>query len=275
MQKQSERIVSGSEDWHRQNQMKKLRIIMTVVAVFLCISIAAGAVLAWFQIRKSTVPDHAGTQISSATSSLGGAAAAAEPDNLILVNASNKLPAGYKAELTEYGGFQVNRSAAPDLERMMKAAEQSGAPLKLTAGYVDEASQEKAYQAEVERLMSTQKVSRVLAESRAQASVGRGGYSENQTGLAVAFSAEGLKSGADFSQTAQYRWLVQNCVNYGFILRYPMENSSPKTVNSKTGCYFDPTHFRYVGEGSAVKMREFSMCFEEYSSYLSQQRAGT
>ena len=37
-----EKIVKSSGDWRKRNEVKKLHIVMTVVAVFLCVSIAAG-----------------------------------------------------------------------------------------------------------------------------------------------------------------------------------------------------------------------------------------
>ena len=114
--------------------------------------------------------------------------------------------------------------------------------------------------------MSTDRLSRVRAESQAQNTVGRGGYNEDQTGLAVVFSDGSGK--ADFSSTRQYHWLSENSVYYGFILRFP------KDRESFTGKSFDPAHFRYVGSENAVKMREFSMCLEEYVVYLRLQSGG-
>ena len=148
---------------------------------------------------------------------------------------------------------------------MMAAAESAGCSLKLSGGYVDAKTQNELYQAEVKNLMKTKKLSQVLAESKAQYTVGRGGSNENQTGLAVTFSAAGQKSGESFDSTSQYRWLIQNCVDYGFILRFP-ENKT-----SVTGMDFNPAHFRYVGNENALKMREYSMCLEEYVPYLEQQ----
>ncbi|HEX3016841.1 MAG TPA: M15 family metallopeptidase [Caproicibacter sp.] len=268
MRSQSEKIVKSSVEWRKQNQVKKLRLIMTVVTVFLCISVAAGAILAWLQMKGATEKaKQAAAKYTAVVSSNSDSLPVYDNNfNLILVNSTNPIPAGYKIGLADCNGIPLEEKIVPALDKMMKAAQAAGCPLKLSSGYVDSKKQDQLYQAEVKRLMTTQKKSQVLAENAAQASVGRGGYSENQTGLAVTFTADGIKSGQDFSTTAQYRWLVQNSVVYGFILRYP-ENKK-----TETGCGFNPSHFRYVGSDNAVKMREFSMCLEEYIDYLSNQQ---
>lgn len=247
---------------------------MTVVTVFLCVSVAAGAVLAGLQMKNTA--EKARQAISKANAPVVSNSSDSLPVydnffNLILVNASSQIPSEYKVELEECNGVPFDARIIPALNKMMQAAQTAGCPLKIAAGYVDSKKQNDAYQAEIKRLMTTQKMSQVMAENKAQASVSRGGYSENQTGLAVTFSAAGVKNGQDFSTTDQYRWLVQNCVDYGFILRFPADESDPTKINSKTGCYFNPSHFRYVGCDNALKMREFSMCLEEYVGYLSNQ----
>lgn len=271
MRRRSEKIVKGRVEWRKQNQVKKLRILMTAVAVTLCISIAAGAVLAWLQVKSAAAKARETLAAVAAPASSGSDSLPVYDDsfNLTLVNASHPLPSGYSVELGTCGGVPVDARIVPALTRMMDAARSAGAPLKLAAGYVPVAKQDEAYQAAVKQLMKTRGMSQVLAENQAQATVGRGRYSENQTGLAVTFSAEGGKSGENFGATAQYRWLAQNCVQYGFILRYPADESNPAGVNPKTGNSFNPSHFRYVGCDNAVKMRELSMCLEEYIDYLS------
>lgn len=264
---QKERIVKSREEWRKYNQVKKIRIFMTAVAVILCISVAAGAVLAWFQVKRTV--EHAQQRPASSAAPVSSEEESLpvydDSFNLMLVNSSHPLAGGYAPVLAEYEGVQVDGRIVQALTKMMQDAQAAGCPLKLTGGYVDSARQDQLFQAEVKRLMTQQKFSQVLAENQAQSTVGRGGYSECQTGLAVTFSAEGLKSGVSFASTAQYRWLNQNSVNYGFVLRYPEDKSS------STGMAFDPSHYRYVGSENALKMREFSMCLEEYVTYLSQQ----
>lgn len=269
MRKKGEQVVQSHVEWRRQNEVRKLHIIMVVVAVFLVISVVAGCVLAWLQLKKVTKPR---VQSQAPISSRDGSLPVYEDSfDLILVNPSNKIPEGYKIQLGEYDGVLVESRIIPALSKMMEAARQAGCPLKLTSGFVDEKTQDQDFQAEVKRLMQKQKLSQVLAENRAQASVGHGGYSERQTGLSVTFSAEDQKAGQNFNTTKQYHWLVSNSVTYGFILRFPEDPSSTTGISSKTGCYFDPSRFRYVGADNAVKMRELSMCLEEYVNYRTSQ----
>lgn len=272
MRKQNEKIVKGRVEWRKQNEVKKLRIIMTVIAVFLCLSVAAGVFLVWMQMKKES--DRLNTPPSAppsapVSSGIDGRLPVYDDSlNLLPVGPSRKIPDNYRPELTDYGSVRVDARIVPALDGLMKAAQSAGCPLILISGYVDAQTQEKNYQAEVKRIMTAEKLSLVLAENRAQASVGRGGYSENQTGLAVSFSAQGMKSGESFRSTTQFRWLERNSVDYGFILRYPEDSSSADGINRKTGCMFNPSLFRYVGTANALKMREYSMCFEEYVSYL-------
>lgn len=272
MRKRNERIVQGRLDWRKQTEVKKLHIVMIVVAVFLCISVAAGAVLAWMQVKRESFRPTSSSSAPSSEPVSEDADRLPVYDNsfnLLLVGPSRKIPDGYRPELTGCDSVQVDARIVPALNRLMEAARQAECPLLLTSGYVDAKTQEKRYQAEVSRIMASEKLSQVRAEDKAQASVGRSGYDESETGLAVDFSAPGLKSGGDFTATAQYRWLTRNSVDYGFILRYPEDASAADGVNRKTGCTFRPTHFRYVGTENALKMREYSMCLEEYVSYLS------
>ena len=39
-----------------------------------------------------------------------------------------------------------------------------------------------------------------------------------------------------------------------------------------TGRDYDPTLYRYVGTQNAEKMRQLSMCLEEYAEYLQEQQ---
>ena len=265
MKKRGEKVIKGRVQWRKEKEVHKLRIVLTVVAVFLCASVGAGAFLVWRQWdanRKAV--QEAVAKVSAASAGSGEVSAQTEDDrDLLLVNSSRRVPEDYRPSLTGYGGVQVDSRILPALKKMMGDAASAGYPLKLRSGYVDEKSQETLYQAEVKRLTTEQKMSRVFAENKAQSTVGRGGYNENQTGLAVEFAAAGEKAGQSFAQTGQYRWLVSNCVNYGFILRYPDGKESVTEVEP------NPAHFRYVGSAHAVQMRAYAMCLEEYAAYLS------
>lgn len=268
MRRRGEKVIKTRAEWHRQDQIKKIRIVMTAVLVILCISVAAGALVAWTQLRQLFGPPSSAPPASRPSSSEAELPAYDDSLNLMLVNASSPVEAGYQPRLTEYGGVQVDERIVPALEKLMRDAKSAGCPLVLTGGYVDSKTQDARYQAEVERLMNEGRLSRVRAENQAAATVGKGGCNENQTGLAVSLAAEKGRSAADFAGTQQYHWLLENSVYYGFVLRFA---DNKKSV---TGMSFDPGHFRYVGTDNAVKMREFSMCLEEYVAYLGRQSQG-
>ena len=84
----------------------------------------------------------------------------------------------------------------------------------------------------------------------------RPGFSEHQTGLALDINT--ASRSAHFETTATYRWLIENCWRYGFILRYP----TAKTET--TGIIYEPWHYRYVGQEAAAEIYQQGVCLEEY-----------
>ena len=92
------------------------------------------------------------------------------------------------------------------------------------------------------------------------------GLSDHQTGLAIDFTDDasynafyGSFDDAYMKDTELYRWLVEHCTEYGFILRYP----EGKEAFYGTPCYH-PAHFRYVGKEAAAYMKEHDLCLEEF-----------
>lgn len=181
--------------------------------------------------------------------------------NLVLVNRENRLPDAFTVSLTKVDGVEVEARIAVYLERMLADAESDGVDLQVKSGYVSVETQSKRYQERIEKLMNSG-MSRMKAEEDAKRTVGDGGYSEYQTGMAVDFSTK--ESGA-FQDTAAYRWLLNNSIHYGFVLRYPANKTS------HTQMQFDPDHFRFVGVKHATRMRELEMCLEEYANYVKMQ----
>lgn len=267
MKRRREKVLKTRPKWYSQRQLKKIKIGMTVVIIAIFLSAAAAGLLAWSQIRMWLEKPTADVAIlsSDADSSESDELPVYDDSlNLMLVNVSQPLESDYRPKLTKFDGYQVDERIVPALQKMMEQAKADGCPLTLSGGYVSVDEQNQLYEAEVRRLTEEENQSRVRAENQAQSTIGKGGYNENQTGLAVTFSADG-KTGTEFASTKQYRWLSQNSVYYGFILRFP-ENKE-----SMTGVSFQPDHFRYVGTEHAIKMREYSLCLEEYVTYLKKQ----
>lgn len=268
MHNNKNKIVKSRASWYKADQVRKIRIVMTMISVALCISVAAGAVLAWIQLKHPFDKPP----VSSASSFAAAASINSEPlpiyddsYNLVLVNASNQFKPEVSPSFSKIEGVTVDTKIIPPLKNMLQDAKTDDCELKLTSGYVDAKEQDKLFAARVQNLIKNQKYTQVRAENEAETLIGRGGYNENQTGMAVSFSAPGMAKNADFTTTKQYKWLVKNSVNYGFVLRY----ADNKTA--LTGMVFNPYHFRYVGVQNAVNMRAYSMCLEEYAAYVELQ----
>ncbi len=92
------------------------------------------------------------------------------------------------------------------------------------------------------------------------------GLSDHQTGLALDFT-DNIDYDSSYTEfddaymkdTELYRWLVEHCAEYGFILRYP----EGKEAFYGTPCNH-PAHFRYVGKEAAKYIMENNLCLEEF-----------
>jgi D-alanyl-D-alanine carboxypeptidase len=89
------------------------------------------------------------------------------------------------------------------------------------------------------------------------------GTSEHETGMAldiVSYKYQLLNEKQE--DTAEQKWFMEHCWEYGFVLRYP------KDKTEVTGIGYEPWHYRYVGRETAVKMKESGLCLEEYIASL-------
>ena len=185
-----------------------------------------------------------------------------------LINAAHPLPDGFSLPRTEgraqgecvvTDGFSplVNlyeqrhsfRLAASDIwmcrhvyeamERMFAAAEaQDMNGFIITSGYRTRARQQEIY------------------DETEQGFAALPGQSEHETGLC--FDVTAYSDSGDFGSTPQYAWLMANCWDYGFILRYPDGTSDI------TGILGESWHFRYVGEDAAREILDKGITLEEY-----------
>lgn len=251
------------------DEVKRLRWLLIGLAVILTGIVAAVGYWIWSSLPESLFSQH--SNLSSVTGSApedwDGKTLPVYPDsfNLVLVNAANELPGDFTVHLAKVDGVEVEERIVQALQGMIKDAKSQGIQLKLVSGYVSREDQEAEYQNKVQDLMRQFGYSRVKAEDEALHLVGRGGYSEYQTGMAVNFSKEGMSGNGDFSKTEEYRWLLRNSITYGFVQR------NPENKTSTTGMVFEPGHFRYVGVSHAKTMRQLEMCLEEYTTYLYRQ----
>ena len=257
MSRKNNRIVKSNNSWHRELQLKKIKITMVVVVVALCISVLAGAAVLWSETGKNKIADPL-LQVSSALESqTESEAEREEPFELVVASESSKLPDYYKAQPVDFAGIEVDARILPSLQAMIEAAKKSGVDLNAKEGYVSAEEEDRIFAEKVAALVEEQGYTQVRAEETVQKEYGRGGYSERQTVLTVWFTAD-----SEEEASAAAHWLSNYAVDYGFILRYPDNHASD------TGKSYDPLAYRYVGKEHAKKICQFSMCLEDYVSYL-------
>ena len=175
----------------------------------------------------------------------------------VLVNRWNKVPDDYEPNLVAIRGLKVDASCRDALEAMLLDCEAAGYDTNMRSVYRSYNFQNTLFQRKVTKLMA-QGYTQEAAERETSYSIAIPGTSEHQLGLAV-----DLKGGS-----STYSWLAKNSWKYGFILRYP------NGTTSLTGIYYEPWHFRYVGDELAKELYELGICVEEYMNRLTEQAAG-
>lgn len=183
--------------------------------------------------------------------------------NLFVINSDHPSAADYTPLTKTVGGVPVNAEIAQALQKMADDASDAGYALLFTAGYVSYDEQETLYEAQVQQLITEQGKSNVMARTDAKAIVPAAGESDFQTGLCVRL--EGDSESFEASQT--FLWLKTNMGKYGFVFRFP------KGTQDDTGVVPDLRVLRYVGTKNAERMRQLSVCLEEYISYLKKQNS--
>ncbi len=199
--------------------------------------------------------------------------------NLMLLNRQYELPEDFKWDLVYWSNGQyvdamylnceeknsvkaVDRAAYQPLKDMFAAAEEAGVPLQLVSAYRSIHLQDKLFTRSVNSYIS-QGYSEADAINKANYSRTFSGTSEHNTGLGFDILEKGNYSlSTSFENTDQFRWLMENAEDYGFILRYAADKTT------QTGIMYEPWHFRYVGVEHAKKINELGMCLEEYIDYL-------
>ena len=146
-----------------------------------------------------------------------------------------------------------SRIAQPLLD-MALACKASGKQVYLSSGYRSYADQSYLFQ---------RKVSQGYSEDVAKTIVAYPGTSEHQTGLCCDITDYYRETkDSSLEQTETYKWLCENCADYGFVVRYPADKSG--SADTITGVIYEPWHFRYVGVDAAKYMTENNLCLEEF-----------
>ena len=161
---------------------------------------------------------------------------------VVLVNKEHTVP-------ENYGG--VDETAVNTLNDMIAAAAKDGVQIVFVSGYRSYSLQSDMYASKVAQ----------VGETAAGYWVAPPGASEYQTGLAFdvddATTNDTLLN-TDFENTDAFRWLIDHCAEYGFILR------CPKGATEITGFNYEPWHYRYVGVEAAKEIMSAGVTLEEY-----------
>ncbi len=152
---------------------------------------------------------------------------------IALINKEHRVSAAYRPKLVTVA---VKASGVPDvrlqpvaataLTRLFRAAAKAGYTLVVRSSYRSYATQATWYATMDKNLTAP------------------AGASEHQSGLAVdlaGIQAGRLVRGTALGSSRTGAWLLKHAADYGFILRYPTNQSKI------TGIAYEPWHFRYVG----------------------------
>ncbi len=179
--------------------------------------------------------------------------------NLRLVNEQNPLPEDFVIETSSLpNGLEVDSRIYENLTLLLNDAKEQGFEMVVCSAYRSIDYQNELFAKEVMSYMS-QGYSPSGALNMAKTAVAIPGTSEHNSGLAidiVPLSHQTLDEAVE--QTEEIKWLMENCQNYGFILRYP------KGKSQVTGIIYEPWHYRYVGVEAAKEIMQKGITLEEY-----------
>lgn len=186
---------------------------------------------------------------------------------LLLVNSENKISEDYNIELEKIETNQyVDIRIAKNLRNMLNAARKLGLDPIICSSYITMEKQIELYNKKVKEYIKRGYGNKKAKEIAAKW-VAMPGTSEHQTGLAVDIVSKKYQIlNEKQADTKTQQWLMENCYNYGFILRYPREK------NNITKITYEPWHYRYVGIENAKEIKEKNLCLEEYIQYLKNGR---
>jgi len=177
--------------------------------------------------------------------------------DMILINKNYFLDSNYvpsdlrEVNVPKFKYMELKNDAALKVEEMFNDAKKEGYNLYFNSGYRSYEYQEKIFNIRVKN----------YGFNEAQKVIAIPGQSEHQTGLAFDVTCKSMEYGLgkEFEDTDEFKWLINNCYKYGFILRYK------KDKENITGYIYEPWHYRYIGDEKIAKyIMEKDMVFEEY-----------
>jgi LAS superfamily LD-carboxypeptidase LdcB len=145
-------------------------------------------------------------------------------------------------------GRQLASAAADAFVTWSKAGADVGVTFYAASAYRDYASQESLYNSYL----------KTLGQAATDAASARPGFSEHQSGYAVDIAATNEDDTPEYKDTRAYQWTSTNCMDYGWILRYP------EGKQQITGYEFESWHYRYVGVALAQAVASSHLTFDEF-----------
>lgn len=177
--------------------------------------------------------------------------------NAILVNKYYSLPKKYAPDdivdiPTSYAfaGNQARKKVFEAFKEMADAAKKDGITLIINSGYRTYEYQKSVYD----------QYENAHGKDYADSYAARPDFSEHQSGLALDIVTYGMTMD-NFENSDTYKWLINNCTDYGFILRYP------KGKEKITGYAYESWHYRYLGKSLAKKVKASGLTYDEYYAY--------
>jgi len=185
--------------------------------------------------------------------------------NLILVNQENRISEDYTFILKEIeNGNKIDERIEQATKDMLEAVRKEGLKPYICSSYRSNRTQKELFNKKLNQYKQN-KVTKETAQIEASRWVAIPGTSEHEIGLALDIVSKNYQVLDEKQEkTEVQKWLIENCNDYGFILRYPTNKKEITKVN------YEPWHYRYVGIENAKFMKEKDFCLEEYIEYLKQ-----
>ncbi len=178
--------------------------------------------------------------------------------NLLLVNRNYILPENFSVDLANAApGYdkKLDSRVAQHYTDMFNAAKTDGIKLVPLSGNRRISTQKTNFENKINYYIN-QGYDKTTATQKAAQIILPPGCSEHNAGLAMDICS--LET--SFEKTNEYKWLVENAADYGFILRYPKEKQAVTEIT------YEPWHWRYVGVETAKAVNAKGQCLEEYLS---------
>lgn len=260
-----------------EQRLKKVMIVGFVAGIVVCFLLGSivnririGGLEKKYKEQITTLKDQ-NKQLSSesqdggtggeVTSGADTLSSTEEGWSLVLINEVHPLDTEYRPELAEIvEGKFVDKRIMDELTAMLEDAVNEGMNMYICSAYRDYEEQRQVFNTTMVDWINQGK-SPLEAYEETKISVAVPGTSEHASGLALDIvSAQYGELDEKQAETAEAKWLAENCWKYGFILRYPPEKSAV------TGIIFEPWHYRYVGKDAAKEIKEKDITLEEYLS---------